>query len=208
MSALLYLQASPRKDRSRSREVADAFAAAWRLVKPTHHVVTIDLFRKHLPAFDGQVLEAKYAILHGQKATPEQTIAWKAVEAVITEFTSADKYLLAAPMWNFGPPYRLKQYIDLLVQPTYTFSFAPDRGYSGLVTGKPLLIVQASGGQYEGDLAGLDHERPYLERIFRFIGFTDIRWITVAPTLMAGAETADRKVRQAVEQAREMAKAF
>ena len=55
----------------------------------------------------------------------------------IEQFVNADKFLLAIPMWNFGIPYRLKQYLDVILQPGYTFSFSPETGYSGLVTGKP-----------------------------------------------------------------------
>ena len=37
----------------------------------------------------------------------------ESVETLIADFTAADKYVLATPMWNFGVPYRLKHYIDL-----------------------------------------------------------------------------------------------
>lgn len=47
----------------------------------------------------------------------------KNVEDVIEQFTAADKYLFSLPMWNFGIPYKLKHYIDVIVQPGYTFSF-------------------------------------------------------------------------------------
>ena len=55
---------------------------------------------------------------------------------MIERFKGADKYLFSLPMWNFGIPYKLKHYIDVLVQPTYTFSFSPKEGYKGLVTRK------------------------------------------------------------------------
>ena len=51
-------------------------------------------------------------------------------------------------MWNFGIPYILKHYIDLIVQPGLTFSFSPSEGYKGLVTGKPVTVVYARGGAY------------------------------------------------------------
>jgi FMN-dependent NADH-azoreductase len=46
-------------------------------------------------------------------------------------------------MWNFGIPYVLKHYIDILVQPGDIFSYPPDTGYSGHVTGKPVMLVCA-----------------------------------------------------------------
>ena len=209
MSKLLYIQASPRKERSASRKVADAFIEAYRRSHGDDEIVTIDLFEKDLPPFDGPALAAKYALLHGQPHTPAQADAWRAVEDLIAEFTAADKYVLAVPMWNFGVPYRLKHYIDLLVQPGYTFSYSPEAGYAGLVTGRPVAVIHASGGDYSAPAAApLDHERSYLSQILAFIGFEDIRSIVVEPTLMAGPDTAEEQTAAAVARARALAETF
>ncbi len=109
MKKLLYLQASPRSERSHSRAVADAFVAAYREGNPEDSVVIVDLFKADLPAFDGMAVQAKYAILHGKEHSEQEAAAWVAVERVIKAFLSADKYVMAVPMWNFGIPYRLKQ---------------------------------------------------------------------------------------------------
>lgn len=209
MSKLLYLSASPMEDRSYSVAVADAFVDAYRAAHPSDAIVKKNLFSESLPSFDGFKLTAKYAILHGRPFTQDQREAWRAVENVIEEFKSADKYVLAVPMWNFGIPYRLKQYFDLIVQPGHTFSFSPQEGYKGLVTGKPVLAVVARGGEYPaGSLAEkMDFQKPYLETILRFIGFTDLRWIVVEPTL-GGIEAADRKRAEAIDVAKKLAAAF
>jgi len=210
MSKLLYLLASPLVDRSYSVAVADAFVDAYRAAHPNDTVVRKDLFTENLPTFDGFKLAAKYALLHGRTFTQEQKEAWRAVENAIQEFKSADKYVLAVPMWNFGIPYRLKQYFDLIVQPGLTFSFSPAEGYKGLVTGKPLLAVVARGGEYPAGSPAekMDFQKPYLETILRFIGFTDLRWIVVEPTLAGGEEAAERKRAQAIEAARTLAAGF
>ena len=210
MSKLLYIQASPRGERSHSVAAADAFVQAYREAHPEDEVVTLNVFTADLPAFDGLAVQAKYAILHGKEHTQEEADAWKAVEAIIEEFKSADKYVFAVPMWNFGIPYRLKQYIDLLVQPGYTFSFSPEEGYKGLVTGKPALVAYASGGEYsEGSGAeSYDLQRPYVELILGFIGFTDVRSLTVAPTLMGGPDVASEKRSAAIQQAQSLAAEF
>ena len=72
---------------------------------------------------------------------------WKGVERVIEAFKSADKYVFSVPMWNFGIPWRLKQYIDILVQPGSTFRY-DEEGYRGLVTGKRAFLAYARGGEY------------------------------------------------------------
>lgn len=135
MAKLLYIQASPRGQRSKSIRVADAFVEAYRQGHGDDEIDTLNLFAADLPTFDGDILNAKYAILHGQQATDDQRKAWRSVEQVIERFAAADKYLFAVPMWNFGIPYRLKHYINVLVQPGYTFSYDPQQGYRGLLTG-------------------------------------------------------------------------
>jgi len=209
MSKILVIQASPRKERSRSRKVADAFIETYRQSNPDDEIVTIDLFEKNLPPFDGLTVQAKYTILHGQQHSPAEAEAWRPVEELIDEFTSADKYVLATPMWNFALPYRLKHYIDLLVQPTYTFSYSPEKGYAGLVTGRPIVVIHASGGDYSApEAAPLDHERSYLTQILGFIGFADIQSIVVQPTVMAGPEVAEEMTAAAIAQAQALARTF
>ena len=203
MSRLLYIQGSPREDRSHSRAVADAFVETYRGINPEDEIITLDIFKMDLPAFDGPAIQAKYALLHGKERSEEELAAWKPIEEVINQFKSADKYVIAVPMWNFGIPYRLKQYLDIIVQPGHTFSFTPEEGYKGLVTGKPLLAVYARGGEYaEGsDSAAYDLQKRYMEVVLGLIGFSDIRSIVVEPTLMAGPDTATEKREAAIAEA-------
>ena len=129
---------------------------------------------------------------------------------MIEQFASADKYVLAVPMWNFSIPYRLKQYIDLLVQPGYTFSYSEDKGYEGLVVGKPMLAVYARGGEYAigSKTEAFDLQTKYIELIFGFMGFEDIRSIVAEPTLQGGPDVAEAKCQEATNKARKMAADF
>ncbi len=210
MAKVLYIKASPVEGRSHSLAVVNAFVEAYRAAHPGDVIRELDLFRADLPTFDGFKLQAKYTILHGKKHTPEEADAWRVIEGFIAEFTWADKYVFAVPMWNFGIPYRLKQYIDILVQPGYTFTYDPAKGYSGLVTGKPAFVAYARGGEYpEGTPdEAYDYQKKYLELILGFIGFTDIRSVVVEPTLMGGPDVAAKRTAEAVAKAQQMAKSF
>jgi FMN-dependent NADH-azoreductase len=90
-----------------------------------------------------------------------------------------------------------------------TFSYTPQEGYKGLVTGRPAVLVLARGGGYAPGSASesYDMQKPYLELILRFIGFTDIRTVIVEPTL-AGEEAAAKALAAAGTQAAELAKAM
>ena len=208
--SLLYIKASPRKGRSRSIAVADAFCASYCALHPQEDCTELDVFDAALPVFDGHALNAKYAILHGSEPSAVEKEAWQPVEKIIGQFKSADKFVFAVPMWNFGIPYRLKQYFDIIVQPTFTFSYGPQEGYTGLVTDKRAFIAYASGGEYAKGSAteAFDLQKKYLELILGFMGITDILRVAVEPTLMAGPDVAEQKQIKAIALARELATKF
>jgi len=185
MEKLLYLEASPRKTRSASIAVAKAFLETYAAAHPEDQIDALDLWTLPLPEFDGETIDAKYAVLHGQSQTPDQVKAWDAVKAIISRFTAADKYLFSLPMWNFGIPYKLKHFIDVITQPDLTFSYSPSAGYKGLVTKRPAAVVYARGGAYPVGTPGeaYDLQKVYVQLWLGFIGFTDIRPILVEPTL-------------------------
>ncbi|PKL49630.1 MAG: FMN-dependent NADH-azoreductase [Planctomycetes bacterium HGW-Planctomycetes-1] len=205
MKTLLYIKSSPRTDRSHSHTAAKAFLSVYQQKNPQDKIVTIALFAQSLPEFDNFAAESKYAIMHGREKTAEQVKKWTQIEKIIEQFKSADKYLISTPMWNFGIPYKLKHYIDIIVQPGYTFS-AEHGSYKGLAGGKPLCIIYARGGSYD-DNSPMDFQKKYLDLIFGFIGFTDIKTIICQPTLADEKTSADAQS-AAVEAARKTADFF
>ncbi len=209
MAKLLYIESSPRKDRSYSIQVAREFLSVYRQSHPGDAVDTLDLWAQELPEFNGDTINAKYAILHGLQHTDAQARAWNKVVEIFRRFSSADRYLFSLPMWNFGIPYKLKHYIDVLTQPGLAFSYSPSEGYKGLVSGKPAVVVYARGGSYpQGSGAeAMDFQKTYFEMLLKFIGFTDIRPIVVEPTL-ADKESAERSIAAARDSARALARAL
>lgn len=208
MGQLLYIEASPRKKRSSSIEVAHTFLQAYKESNPKDEIKTFDLWKRELPSFDGDVIDAKYMVMKGVSPTDEQKKAWRAVELIIEEFKQADRYLFSIPMWNFSIPYKLKHFFDVIVQPSYTFS-ASEGAYKGLITQKPVVIIYARGGSYTPGTpaASLNFQQPYMELILKFIGFTDIRSVIVEPTASLPEEK-EKAVERAKEEAIMIAKAL
>lgn len=209
MKKLLYIQASPRIGRSASIAVAEHFIEVYRTEHPGDTVERLNLWEVDLPEFDGATIDAKYAVMYGQTHTPTQLEAWQAVVRIADHFKSADKYLFSLPMWNFGIPYKLKHFIDVLVQPGLAFSFTPEAGYKGLIMGKPAVAIYARGGAY-GPGSGAesyDAQSTYFRQILGFIGFTDIKEIFVEPTL-AGPTAKDDAVAAGNLKAAELASAI
>jgi len=210
MATLLHVQATTRAAESYSLRTAQAFLDRYVTSHAGDTVETLDVWGGGMPAFGPAEVSAKYQILHGQPHTPSQAEAWKAVEHTIAQLTRADKLVVSTPMWNFGIPYALKQYLDVVVQPGYTFSYSEAEGYKGLMTGRRAMLILARGGAYAPGTEGaaLDFQQRYLETLLGFIGFEDTRSIVVEPTLQGGPEAAAQVLAEAIKRACQEAAIF
>jgi FMN-dependent NADH-azoreductase len=209
MAKLLHILASPRVE-SYSTRVAKAFLDSYRRLQPDDQIEVLDLARAEIPPFHAPQAKAKYAVTAGQTPRDEAEAAWQPVIKTINHFKGFDKYVVSSPMWNFGIPYRLKQYIDVIVQPSLTVAFSPEKGYTGLVTGKPLMLILARGGVYQAGNPSttFDFQEPYLRTIFGFIGFTDIRTVYIQGTQKNKPEQVEADTRKAVAEASDAAMEF
>ena len=204
---VMLINASTRGVDSQSLTVAQTLLSEMR----RHGSFDLDefhLFDGHLPAFDGSAVGAKMALFTGAEADASQKAAWEGVKKVFDRFAAADVYVFAAPLWNNGIPYILKQFVDVVTQPGWTFGFDMEKGYSGLLTGKKACIVHASGVYHEHVSAnfGSDFATPYLDDWLKFIGVHSVTHIHVAPTVVNRdyAATKGEAERRAAEVAREL----
>ena len=205
MARLLHIHASPRAWQSYSFRVASAFLEAFQSHHPGVSVETLNLFAAGVPEFTDPAAAAKYAVMEGQEPQDEAEQAWEKVVELIRDFASADAYVISTPMWNFSIPYKLKQYVDNLVQPGLTFSYNVTDGYQGMLLNKSALLILARGGEYPvgSAAAGMDMQKPYLEMVLRFIGVTNICSLTVESTL-SSPDVAERNLQAALAQAKEL----
>lgn len=209
MTQVLHILASPRAE-SFSTRVAEAFLNSYRQARPDGRVEVLDLHTADIPPFSAPQSKAKYAVMAGKAPRDEAEAAWLPVIETINHFKKFDAYVLSCPMWNFSVPYRLKQYIDVIVQPSLTVAFSPEKGYTGLVTGKPLMLILARGGAYQqgNPCETFDFQETYLRGIFGFIGFTDVRVIHIQGTLQNSPEQVEADSRQAIDEAIAAARTF
>jgi FMN-dependent NADH-azoreductase len=208
MAKLIYIESSPRKSRSHSINVSKAFLETYAKKNPNDSVEKIDLWSEVLPTFSNDVLNAKYSIMHGSDPSADEKIAWGEIESLFRQFNSADKYLFSVPMWNFGLPYVLKHYIDVITQPGLAWSFTPETSYTGLVEGK-VAVIYATGGEYTvgSQTEAFDLQKPAFENWLGFIGLTNISPITIAPTL-SDPSAVEKIVGLCVEEAEKLANTF
>jgi FMN-dependent NADH-azoreductase len=203
---LLHVSASP-SPASRSRAVAREFIEAYRRLAPDLMVREIDLWSQDLPPFDARMLAAKFAVLRQQSATPEQAALWARAVTFARQFNEAHDLVFSAPMWNFGVPYVLKHYIDVVTLPGQNWRWSAATGYQALLPGKRALVVYSSAGPHPLDAAALDPQKAQMRRWLDFLGVTLLEELNVAPTLVA-PEAAAATQEAAAAQARDKARRF
>lgn len=185
MQKVIYLEASPRKERSHSIKAAQAYLAQLKRDNPEISIKKIDVWDYDLPEFNGEMLNAKYSVLHGGEPTGDEIAAWASVRALFDEFADAEHYVIATPMWNFNIPYKLKHYIDVITQPGMAWSYTPEEGYKGLMGGRTAKVFFASGDGYEPGTGfeAFDMQKPYINLWLNFIGFDSIERVVAQRTL-------------------------
>jgi FMN-dependent NADH-azoreductase len=194
MTTLLHVSASPRGASSDSLALADAFLDTYRHAHPDVTVEHLDLFDGTLPTFGRLAAEAKMAAFGGGEPSAEQQGEWDTARAVFDRFAAADAYLFSVPMWNAGVPYVLKQWIDIISQPGWLFSFTPHGGYTGLVSGKKAAAIYTSGVYSPGAPLpfGADFHAAFFNDWLRFAGFTDVTEIHWQPTVLTATRDTDK----------------
>ena len=181
---LLHILASPRGSESTTLRVSNAFLDRLQSNLGNVDIDVIDLYGDALPSIVGDNIDAKYTLMVGQAIDPEHAESWREIEGLIRHFTSADAYVITAPMWNLSIPYALKYYIDCIVQPGYAFKYNEFGQVVPLVNGKKMICITSRGGDYSANspMKPYDFQEPYLRAIFGLIGITDVEFINVEPT--------------------------
>jgi len=206
---ILHIVASPSAAASRSTAVARHLIDRLRERDRAIEVDTLDLWHTELPAFDATMIEAKFAVLRAKAATEAQQLRWQQAVDIARRFNAADKYVFSLPMWNFGIPYRLKHYIDVVTLPGENWRWSREEGYRGLLHGKRAALVYSSAGHYPSGPAPheADFQKPYMRKWLSFIGITDVHELNAAPTL-APPEVVDQAVARGKAEAGRLALVF
>ena len=204
---VLNIVASPRKEKSASVAIVDAFLSKYRECSANLLVDTLDIWQERLPEFDAEAINAKYKGVSGEPMTPVEAATWEKIKELSLRFQRADRIVLGVPMWNFSFPYKLKQLIDLSCQRNMLFTF------DGKCYGPSLSIDKAFVAYVRGqsDEAGFktvpqprfEYLSSYIEFWLRFIGVRRVVTLTVEHTWDGRAvDMIDAAKRRAAELAR------
>lgn len=191
MASILHLDASPRGDRSASRQLAKQFMTAWQKLHPEDAVIYRDLRKSSIPHVTEQWIAADFT--PPEARTPEMMKEIALSEKLVDEFLAVEKYVFSVPMYNFSVPSSFKAYVDQIIRVGRTFKVVGDGNWQGLVKQKRALFITARGDDYRSGTphASWDCQEPFLRTAFNFIGITDVKFVH-ANGLDSGREARQR----------------
>ncbi len=194
-TTLLHIDASPRGERSKSRELGREFLARWRVVHSEANVITRDIGREPPPFVTEAWVEGAFAPPEAQSVDARRAIAIS--NTYVDELLAADDIVITTPIYNLSLPAALKAWIDQIVRIGRTFA-KTEAGFEGLAKGKRVFVVVSSGSDFRPNTPGGAYNflEPYLRAVLGFVGITDVRFI-YAHSLGAGPAIADRAVAEA-----------
>ena len=162
--SILHINSSARLEHSSTRIIGQYLVDE--LAEP---VVSRDLVQQILPPISAEDLIAVHGSFDGERASLQTQLALS--EQLIDELKNADTLVIGVPMYNFGIPASLKQWIDSVCRAGVSFKYT-EQGPVGLLGVKQAFIITASGGTPIG--SELDFASRYLEHICRFMGIAEV----------------------------------
>ena len=194
---VLQINSSARRDASHSTRLATRVVERLRETAPESTLTVRDLNNAPHPILDEAALGALFT--PANQRTPEQAARVALDDALIAELQAADVVVLGVPMYNFGVPAALKNWIDAISRAGVTFRYT-EKGPEGLLKGKKVYVALTRGGQYRNTPS--DTQVPYLKTIFTFLGLTDVQFV-YAEGLAMGADAERNGIASAHEQIEE-----
>ena len=177
---ILQINSSARRDTSQSTRLAARIVRRLRDVDPDATLVVRDLNLAPHPVLDEAGLGALFT--PAAQRTPAQAARVALDDALID---AADVLVIGVPMYNFGVPASLKNWIDAISRAGVTFRYT-EKGPEGLLHGKKVYVALTRGGTYRDTPS--DTQVPYLTTVFSFLGLTDVTFV-YAEGLALGAAT-------------------
>ncbi|MFT7222218.1 MAG: FMN-dependent NADH-azoreductase [Candidatus Azotimanducaceae bacterium] len=161
---VLHINSSARLSDSNTRIIGQYLVEA--LAEP---VVSRDLAKQPLPPISAQDLIDVHGSSGSQRSSLKTQLSLSG--RLIDELKSAETLVLGAPMYNFGIPASLKQWIDAICRAGVSFKYT-EQGPQGLLGVKRAFIITATGGTPVG--SEMDFTSRYLEHICRFLGINEV----------------------------------
>lgn len=198
MSKVLYIKANIKKEgESKTFRISDHFVEVYKQCHPEDEIITLDLYKEAI----GFIRPGDLAILNGAK---DGTNRSHRVLKYAYQFAEADKYILAAPMWNLSFPAILKAYLDYISVSGITFKYTKE-GAVGLLDHQKAIYIVTRGGSYTDSPYEMGVR--YLRTLLGFFGVKDFETIEV-DNMSRSSTDIEKVMEEALEQAAKKAEMF
>ena len=185
MTRILVLHTSARREGSQSRTYTAQLVDRLCSQHTDARVTVRDLGTNPLPHLDEHLLGGWMKAAEEQNDS-ERAAAQRAAD-LVEELLASDIVVIGSAMYNLGISSTLKAWLDHVMQAGRTFRYT-ENGPVGLAGGRRVYVVTARGGRYQG--SPLDHQAPYLQTAFAFIGIDDLHFVHVEGQAMGDDEAA------------------
>lgn len=207
INSILWVEGSPKGDRSASSRCARAFLDA---LDDEVTVTHLDVWSDEVITFGREAALAKLGPLFGEPRSAEQDAIWEQVTAQIEQVARHDAVLISTPMWNWSIPHALKAWIDVVVQPLQSFTVDAEGRHVGTIgVGKRAQMILTRSSAYDGRSPEMqDHQEPYLRYLFDLLGFDVADPVIVEPTTAWTPDEREAIVAEGAERSRAAGLAF
>ena len=178
---VLRIDASGRQSGSSSRALLDDLVDALD-IRYDVSVVRRDL-ADGVPHVDDRWIGANFTPAEDRNETHREVLSFS--DELVAELQDADAIAIGMPIYNFGVPAALKAWVDMIARARLTFRYT-ENGPEGLLTGKKVYLVVASGGVAVD--SELDFATPYMRQALAFVGITDVEVIAADRQNMVGEQ--------------------
>jgi len=169
MMNILQINSSARHDASHSTRLANRLVQRLHDADPDATLTVRDLNSVPHPVLDEAALTALFTA--ADRRTPEQAARVALDDALIAEIQAADVVVVGVPMYNFGVPAPLKNWIDAISRAGVTFRYT-EKGPEGLLGGKERFQPGVVAGLLDTvrDTMPADAPKLHLSRFFYLRG--------------------------------------
>lgn len=192
MSKVLYIKANIKPEgESRTFKVSDYFIEEYKKKNPEDEITVLDLYKEDIDFLRLKDLGDMFGPKDG-KAKEDSILKYA------YQFADADKYVIAAPMWNLSIPAILKAYIEYVSVTGITFKYTKE-GPKGLLNNKKAMHIVSRGGAYTDTPYEMGDR--YLRMILGFFGIDSVETIAIENVDLIGTDV-QAKIDEGIEKAR------
>lgn len=178
IATVLYITVNSKPEHlSTSKTVGRIFIDKYKQLHSDDTIEELDLYRDDIPRVNYKLFTSRATLVHGEefeKLSDDEKNQVTRINQLCDQFLKADKYVIAAPMWNVFFPSMLKQYLDCIIQNGKVINVdTANKKVEGLLDNKirKMVYIQSSGGDIPLLLSRkVNHGLTYLHDIFKFLG--------------------------------------